>query len=247
MDDAPIQRFAIVNADDFGLTSGINRGIIEAHERGVVTSASLMVRYPAAADAAAYARDQVGLSVGLHLDLGEWRYQEGEWRRAYQVVDASDHRAVEAEIDRQLNQFERLMQRPPTHLDSHQHVHMSEPVRSIMLGAAERFDVPLRACTAGIRYVGEFYGQTGEGEPFPDGITGARLLSLIDALQPGWTELGCHPGWSEGLDSVYLREREEELRVLCDREMREAIGRAGVHLGSFHEYKHKAPAFRPAP
>ena len=49
-------RHLIVNADDYGLTSGINRGIAEAHENGILTSASLMVRYPAAAEAAAYAK-----------------------------------------------------------------------------------------------------------------------------------------------------------------------------------------------
>lgn len=49
-------RFLIVNADDFGQSPGVNRGIIEAHEHGIVTSASLMVRWPAATEAAAYGR-----------------------------------------------------------------------------------------------------------------------------------------------------------------------------------------------
>ena len=43
-----MSRAVIVNADDFGQSAGINRGIVEAHERGIVTSASLMVRWPAA-------------------------------------------------------------------------------------------------------------------------------------------------------------------------------------------------------
>ena len=46
----------IVNADDFGQSPGITRGVIAAHERGIVTSASLMVRWPSANEAAAYAR-----------------------------------------------------------------------------------------------------------------------------------------------------------------------------------------------
>ncbi|HEU4340947.1 MAG TPA: ChbG/HpnK family deacetylase, partial [Candidatus Binatia bacterium] len=60
-------KYLIVNADDFGQSHGINRGIITAYGDGIVTSASLMVRWPAAADAAAYARKQPGLSVGLHI------------------------------------------------------------------------------------------------------------------------------------------------------------------------------------
>ena len=80
------KRFLIVNADDFGLSDGVNRGIIEAAEHGIVTSASLMVRQPAAAAAAAYARNGGKLSVGLHLDLGEWYYRDGEWLPLYSVV-----------------------------------------------------------------------------------------------------------------------------------------------------------------
>ena len=64
--------YLIVNADDFGQSPGVNRGVIAAHERGVVTSTSLMVRWPSAAAAAAYAREHPALSVGLHVDLGEW-------------------------------------------------------------------------------------------------------------------------------------------------------------------------------
>src|SRR5260370_3831130 len=80
------KRYLIVNADDFGQSPGVNRGIIEAHERGIVTSASLMVRWPAAAEAAAYARLHPRLSVGLHLDFGEWVCRGGGWARPYQVV-----------------------------------------------------------------------------------------------------------------------------------------------------------------
>ena len=75
----------IVNADDFGRSRGVNRGVIRAHEEGIVTSATLMVRWPDAREAADYARDRT-LSVGLHLDLGEWIYQDGEWRARYDVV-----------------------------------------------------------------------------------------------------------------------------------------------------------------
>ena len=87
-----MKRFLIVNADDFGLSAGVNQGIIEAHERGVVTSASLMVRWPAAVAAAAYARSHPQLAVGLHVDLGEWAYR-GE--RAKEVIVLCDPRVRE--------------------------------------------------------------------------------------------------------------------------------------------------------
>lgn len=61
----------VVNADDFGLSAGVNRGILEAHAAGVVTSASLMVNTPGFADAAAAVRGGGAprLGVGLHLNL----------------------------------------------------------------------------------------------------------------------------------------------------------------------------------
>ena len=127
------EKFLIVNADDFGQSPGINRGIIEAHEHGIVTSASLMTRWLAAGEAAVYAKHHPKLSVGLHLDLGEWVYREGNWVPLYTVISLDDEEAVEQEISRQLDSFYRLLDRFPAHLNSHQHLHLREPVRSITL------------------------------------------------------------------------------------------------------------------
>jgi predicted glycoside hydrolase/deacetylase ChbG (UPF0249 family) len=85
-----VSRGVIVNADDFGQSAGINRGVIEAHEHGIVTSASLMVRDVAASEAATYARARPGFSIGLHVDLSEWSRQQGEWICLYERVDNGD-------------------------------------------------------------------------------------------------------------------------------------------------------------
>lgn len=146
------ERSLIVNADDFGQSPGVNRGVIRAHEHGIVTSATLMVRWPAAEQAAAYAREHPALSVGLHLDLGEWAYGAGQWRARYEVVDTGDPVAVQAEVRRQLDAFCALLGRDPTHLDSHQHVHRQEPVRSSLERAGEELGVPVRDVAGGIRY-----------------------------------------------------------------------------------------------
>ncbi|MDQ6654716.1 MAG: ChbG/HpnK family deacetylase [Verrucomicrobiota bacterium] len=228
-------RHLIVNADDFGLTDGINRGIIEAHEHGIVSSASLMVRYPAAAAAADYARTHPAISVGLHFEAAEWRFRAVEWYPAYRVIDADDPQQVRAELQRQLAAFEQLMGRAPTHLDSHQHVHQSEPARSILIEAAAKLGIPLRSCNAAITYEGGFYGQTGEGEAFPSGISLGHLTQMLESLESCWTEFGCHPGYGDGLDSVYVVEREEELRVLCDPTLPETLRRNSVQLRSFHD------------
>jgi len=225
--------YLIVNADDFGRSRGVNQGVITAHERGIVTSASLMVRWPAVKPAAAYARAHPGLTVGIHVDLGEWVFREGAWLALYEVVPLDDERRVAGEVSRQLVDFRRLVGREPTHLDSHQHVHRREPVRSILLEMARQLGVPLRGYNRLVRYLGDFYGQTAEGLPLPGAISVERLIAIMNALPAGFTELGCHPGHGDDLDTIYRRERAEEVNVLCDPRVRAAIDSLGIRLCSF--------------
>jgi chitin disaccharide deacetylase len=233
------KRMLIVNADDLGLSEEVNAGIAEAHERGIVTSASLMVRQGAAAEAASYADEHPALAVGLHIDLGQWNYEAGEWVVAYERCDPDDKAAVEAECRGQLEAFRHLMDCDPTHLDSHQHTHMSEPVASAAGGLAAELGVPLRARHT--RYEGGFYGQTGKGEPLPEAITAERLVELIESLSEGWTEIGCHPGRGAARLSSYGTEREREVEALCDPRVRKAIEREGVELRSFAQVCRLSP------
>ncbi len=95
-------KWLVVTGDDFGASHGINRGIVEAHEDGILTSTSLLVDGPASAAAAALGREHPDLSVGLHL-----------------VLDPGDPDGAAAECGRQLARFLELAGEPPTHVDSH--------------------------------------------------------------------------------------------------------------------------------
>jgi predicted glycoside hydrolase/deacetylase ChbG (UPF0249 family) len=228
------ERALIVNADDFGLSPGVNAGVARTHEEGILTSASLMVRPPAAEEAAAYARATPALGVGLHVDLGEWVWQDGAWAAVYEVVSVDgDPQAVEAEVRGQLARFRALVGRDPTHLDSHQHVHRWESVREIFKGLATEIGVPLRHHLGGVAYCGDLYGHDERGVPIPEAITPAALMEIIAGLAPGVTELACHPGIGEDTESPYGREREQEVEVLCDPGIAEALRREGIVLRSF--------------
>lgn len=229
------RRFLIVNADDFGLGAGINRGVIHAHEHGVVTSASLMVRWPAATEAAALAKTHPRLSVGLHVEIAEWFFRDGEWEKNYEVVPAGDAEAVAAEVQRQLAHFRALTGSNPTHLDSHQHLHRDEPLRSILGALARELRVPLRDFTPGIQYCGDFYGQSNKGVACHELLEVAAFAALIGRLRNGITELGCHPGLIGDFESVYREEREIEVRTLCDERLRPLLAAGGVELRSFHD------------
>lgn len=235
-------RFLIVNADDFGRSPGINRGIVRAHREGIVTSASLMVRWPAATAAAALADENPALSVGLHLDLCEWVCRDGAWTALYEVVSTDDERAVRDEVARQLDGFRRLLGRDPTHLDSHQHVHRREPVAAVLASAARELGVPLRHFDPGIRYCGDFFGQTRDGLPLPEYIGAEHLVRLLRALPEGVTELACHPAEGDDCRSSYGPERALELEALRDPRVAEAVVEAGIRLRSFHPADRDASA-----
>lgn len=209
----------IVNADDLGMSAGVNAGIVEAHRRGIVSSASLMVLRPAAPDAARVAAELPSLSIGLHLE----------------IEDDGDEATVERECRAQLAAFQRLLGRKPTHLDSHHHVHLREPVRSVARGIATELGVPLRA--ERIRYEGGFYGRSSGGEARPGLVSVEHLIELIAGLPRGWTELGCHPGLGVRRESSYGPEREREVRTLCDPRVRAAIEGRGVALHSFADVR----------
>ena len=70
-----MRKYLIINADDFGASVGVNRGIFESHTRGVVTSTNLMVTGRAACEAVAISRDCPGLSLGLHWDVSGEGYE----------------------------------------------------------------------------------------------------------------------------------------------------------------------------
>jgi hopanoid biosynthesis associated protein HpnK len=139
----------IVNADDFGLTPGVNRGVVRAFQDGIVTSASLLVTGTAFDEAVELARQYSQLDVGLHLTLVEERAvleadvlptlvdKAGRFprtsaefiRRA--ILGGINWLEVEREIAAQIALFQETGLRL-SHLDSHQHLHVFPPVFQIV-------------------------------------------------------------------------------------------------------------------
>lgn len=215
-------RHLIVNADDFGASAGINRGIVDAHRRGIVTSTSLMVDRPAAQAAAELAREQRQLAIGLHFEHDE------------AMTDAA---SAHAELDRQLTRFRELVGRDPTHLDSHHHVHRQPPLAECFSQLGADLGIPVREASP-IVYIGGFYAQW-EWEVTELHYVSVQFLEQILRTEviSEWTELGCHPGYvDDDFRSVYLTEREEELRTLTDPRTREIVDELGIELVSFSDY-----------
>jgi len=217
------------------MSAAVNRGIIRAHEHGIVTSTSLMVRREASREAATYIKGHGTLGVGLHVDLGEWSRRNGRWEPVYIVTELKDRVAVRGEVRRQLERFRDLVGRNPTHIDSHQHVHREEPVRSAALEVATELDVPLRHFTSAVRYCGAFYGHARHGGEELENVTVPKLIQLVSGLESGITEMCCHPGDEDRPGEDYGAIRPLELSTLCDLQVRGALRNHKVRLRSFRE------------
>jgi chitin disaccharide deacetylase len=213
-------KWLIVTADDFGISRGVNRGIVEAHREGILTSTSLMVNRGGAKEAAALGRQCPALSVGLHLEL-----------------DPSDPDAIPAELARQLARFVALVGAPPTHVDSHHDVHRDPRALPHVRAWAARVGAPVRGYSD-VRHISKFYGQWG-GETHLEQISVDGLLRIVDAElrdDNDVTELTCHPGYVEpGFASSYAAERETEVRTLCDPRVRLGLTDRNIRLVGFRD------------
>jgi len=220
-------KYLIINGDDFGASHGINRGILEARRRGVLTSASLIINMPGSEEAAFLGRDLPDLSIGLHVNFTN---EGGE-----PVVDLADSDRCGAELRSQFRRFQELMGRLPTHLDSHHNVHRDPRLLPRFLDLARRHGLPLREHSPA-RYFSEFYGQW-DGETHLEQISVESLARMLNTeVQEGFTELSCHPGYIDpDFRSVYSIEREAELRTLCDPCVREVLAEQQIQLIGFRD------------
>jgi hopanoid biosynthesis associated protein HpnK len=282
----------IINADDFGLTNGVNEGVIRAHRDGVLTSATLMANQPAFEDAARRSRDNPRLGVGCHLVL-VGGFAVSPPREIPSLVD-DDGRLPQtlgklvaklslgivrqSHIEREFRaQIERIRSAgiEPTHLDTHKHTHAHPRVMLALANVAKSFGITrvrnpfedlrdswttakinggdsfsqlpaaaaARAATPlfrlitrkhGLRSPDHFLGLTGTGR-----MNLPLLRSLVDTLPDGRTELMLHPGICDAdLSATHSRlqtERQAELDLLLDRELKRLIVERGIRLISFRE------------
>lgn len=151
-------RRLIVNADDFGRDPAANEGIIQAHDRGILTCASLMVNEPDAAAAVELARRHPRLGVGLHLTLvcghaalspeqaphlvdGRGRFSDNAPRAGMlYFFSRAARRELEQEIAAQVQKFKETGL-PLDHVNGHLHIHLHPVVADILLGHAEEWGI----------------------------------------------------------------------------------------------------------
>lgn len=184
----PVQ--LIINADDFGLTRGVNRAIAELHDAGAVTSATLMANGPAFDDAVAIALARPSLGIGCHIvlvdgtpvcDPASVPTLLGPDRRTFRTSLADFALGVlrgsirQDEIEREaLAQIQKLQRTglKLTHVDTHKHTHLLSRVTRPIIRALEQ---------SGIRRIRNPF------EPrWAASISGSKRRSLlVRTLEPG--------------------------------------------------------------
>lgn len=244
----------IVNADDFGRSPGIDRGVLRAHREGIVTSTTFMANAPQAESGAKLVRATPSLDVGVHLVLTYARpltdparipslvRPDGAFYRPTELLDRRiDRDDALTEYRAQYARTRELIGREPTHIDTHHWVHDHPALSRAVLelaretGAAARTHTPEQRDeyrAKGVRTPDHF---TREFQ-HPGNIDVGFLLALLGRIEDGVTELMCHPGEADAdlvATSAYARERPIELETLTDARVRAALERQRISLTTF--------------
>ncbi|PSU30951.1 chitin disaccharide deacetylase [Photobacterium lutimaris] len=233
----------IFNADDFGLTPGVNLGIAQACQAGVVRSTTLMVGMAAEQHALEIASSLPSLAVGLHLrftagspltaaaDLvgndGQFLAKERFWQKqSFAEQQVADE--VTAQIEHFLATGLSL-----THVDSHHHVHMHPKLQPVIEEVVDGYQVPLRAScryhSQQYMFSQDFYG---------DRLSLDKLLAIIERYRGRCEvlEIMCHPAYLDQPlieSSGYVLARATELDILTDERLSNILPQWGVVTGDF--------------
>lgn len=248
----------IVNADDYGLSAGVNYGIMDACKEGIVRSATMMANMGGFIHGVELAKQNPELSLGIHLVLtcgrplvtGHKTLTDADGTFLNQLVlmdrvpDEIDQEEVEREFEEQI---QRVLKAGivPTHLDSHHHVHQLPGIFEVFLKMARKYELPIRLSdrsmlpeeyqdikTPDIFFV-DFYGDT------------ALPSCLKESLQPcidtdQIVEVMSHPAYVDQTllnSSSYNQQRTKELEILKGTEMKDFIKSTKIELASFKAVK----------
>jgi chitin disaccharide deacetylase len=232
-------KYLIPNADDFGFTRDVNRGIIEAHRHGILTATTLMASGAAFDDAVDLARQNPDLDIGVHLVLVDL---EGFPPTIPRLIFSLPKMRIYAELASQVRKV-LASGIQPTHLDTHKHTHLLPPVFNAVVRIAEEFHIPWVR-----RRFGPFRWLPARGCRSTDHFAGfrltgrygaAELAEVIRNLPEGSTEFMCHPGLcTEELRAARTRlkdSRRRELDALTSPEVRAALEESGVKLARYRD------------
>lgn len=212
------KKYLIVNADDYGFSKGITDGILEAHERGIVTSTSLMVSTRWARYAATRSKEYPRLSIGLHGQFFPGKkFKAGDYAQ---------------QLEQQLEKFRKLMGKEPSHFDLHG---VPKATREMNFGVYLFLQKHPLHFRANDRLINEFYGLK-NGFDTEEKITQSSLMRILEGLQPGISVLICHPGKSNrSFHDPYNSLRRREIITLTSPAILSTLEKSSIYLMNYYK------------
>lgn len=225
----------IINADDFGLSEGVNYGIISAYKSGVVRSTSAMANMPGFEHAMELLKENENLGCGVHMTLSCYKPVLSNLKT---IVDENGYfiRRITNEVIENMDldeiyeefcaQIEKVRAKTNiTHLDSHHHVHTLEKLRPVIERILEKYDLPIRG---GFEYdfnyskiiplIDTFYGENVSEDYFVKKIDYLKSYEIADIM--------CHPAYVDDFlmkTTSYSMARINEYKILTSKDTKDFI------------------------
>lgn len=234
----------IINADDFGLTEGGNRAIVECYKNGIVRSTTLMANMPFFDHAIQCSKENPGLGIGVHMVLTTGRPlldghktlvdDSGNFKYRPSTIDTNiDLDELYREWDAQIELIK--SQIPITHLDSHHHTHLHPLLRSVVEKLAKKHKLPYRSDATIIPTQVKF-----DGGFYQDNATKDYLINLFKTNTEEYLDVMTHPAYIDDrlLEvSSYTHYREIERQILQDADLMKIADDMGVEFVSYRDLK----------
>lgn len=224
----------IINADDYGYTSGINKGIRQGMINGIITSTTVLSNCSIDQDDIDQLKQIKHIGIGLHLNLTlEKPLSHGKsiqdsngyfYDRKKLDFEKLNLDEVEQEFRAQINQFITYFNQNPTHFDSHHSIHDHPKILPLTHKLMQEYQVPARRLS-NIPFVGSFFGENATLSHLMDIIKNHQSDSCIEVM----THSGCSDDELRRKSS-YSDLRENELNILMSQEIQTFITKQGVEL-----------------
>ena len=245
----------IVNADDFGMSTGVNYGILKCFKNGIVTSTSMMVNTPGFEHGIELMRENK-LDVGIHfvltirkpltnsIEVPSIVNEKGEFEHNIKKLDSASKDEIRIELMAQLNKFMNTGF-IPSHIDFHHEVNFARNALEVAIEIAKEYNLPMRAFEpnsiskmneAKVKHSKRFlYEFTGKD------LTVKKFINEIDkAKNEELAEVMTHPAYLDTYlqnYSSYNLQRVKELEILTSEEVKKYIKENKIELIGFRDIK----------
>lgn len=234
----------IVNGDDFGITRGVNRGILEAAKNGILTSTSVMIGRPYASEINEFHQKVPNIGIGIHIEFDKDLMDRCKNKENFDDSEITDS------IEEQIAKFKELTGFLPDHMGFHKIA--VRPSKDFVIDEITVFVSPIEKISSkykipwkGMKKLTEintFHGAIYDPETHKESlmdlerISPKHLIEILRTLGNGDYVLMTHPGYAdEELVSSYFAEREIEIKTLSDISVIEEIKKLNIQLVNYSQ------------